>query len=77
MPMGVEAVRSALIAGDCIMVTQIAEPESKAGTYYALRQSGKTVTKSAFAKLRPDLVPVDPGLFADAPQAFAIIRRKS
>ena len=70
MPMSLETVRAALLSGDTIMVTQIAEPESKAGTYYTLRASGKTVPRKAFEALKDELVPVDPGLFDDTPPRF-------
>ena len=37
MPMSLETVRAALLSGDTIMVTQIAEPESKAKPLFPLR----------------------------------------
>ncbi|MFN7002206.1 MAG: hypothetical protein ACK4NW_02105 [Roseinatronobacter sp.] len=72
MPMKLEAVRTALAAGESIMVTRIAEPESKAGTYYVLRQSGKTVSRSQLAKLRDDLEPGERGLLDDEPQTHVL-----
>lgn len=72
MPMGINAVRAALETGDCVMVTIINEPDSKAGTFFALKGSGKTVSKNVFAKLRDDLIPADAGLFDDAPQSFIL-----
>lgn len=72
MPIGINAVRSALESGDCIMVTHISEPESKAGTFYALRASGRTVPRNTFAKLRDELQPADMGLFDDEAQSFVL-----
>lgn len=72
MPIGIEAVRTALTSGDCIMVTEIAEPESKAGTYYTLKRSGRTVARNTFKKLQDELQPMDRGLFEDAPQSFIL-----
>lgn len=72
MPMKFEAVRAALSAGDCIMVTKIHEPESKAGTFYSLRRSGRTVSRSQFARLGDDLVPGERGLLDDEPQTYVL-----
>ncbi|SFX48735.1 hypothetical protein SAMN04244548_01210 [Paracoccus pantotrophus] len=72
MPIGINAVRSALTAGDRIMVTKVSEPESKAGTFYALKAAGKTVPRNTFAKLRDELEPADRGLFDGEPQSFVL-----
>lgn len=72
MPIGIKAVRSALEGGDVIMVTTISEPESKAGTFYALRGAGRTIPRNTFAKISADLIPLDKGLFDDAPQTYGL-----
>lgn len=74
MPIGIEAVRTALRNGETIMVTEVAEPESKRGVFYALNRSGKTVPRNTFAKLRDELEPLDRGLFDEAPQSYALKR---
>jgi hypothetical protein len=60
-------VRAALAGGDRIMITQIVEPESKAGIYYTLLGSGRTVPRHVYEAIKDDLVSVDPGLFDDSP----------
>ena len=72
MPISYSKARDALAAGDVLMVTQVSEPPSAAGTFYCLKGAGKTVTKSSVMKLMPDLVPVDDGLFPGASQTYRL-----
>lgn len=72
MALSYQKARAALAEGDVLMVTQIAEPPSAAGTFYCLKHAGKTVTKKAVLKLMPDLVPVGDGLFPEASQTYAL-----
>ena len=72
MPISYSKAREALAAGDVLMVTQVSEPPSAAGTFYCLKGAGKTVTKKAVLKLMPDLVPVGDGLFPEASQTYAL-----
>ncbi|CAM3095138.1 hypothetical protein PANO111632_02825 [Paracoccus nototheniae] len=67
MAIKIEDVREALVAGDRIMITQIAEPESKRGIYYTLLRSGRSVPKRIYEALKDDLVSVEPGLFDGSP----------
>lgn len=74
MPIGINAVREALTDGDCIMVTQrrFSEPDSKSGALYTLKCLGRAIPNRTLQKLRDDLIPLDKGLFDDAPQSFIL-----
>lgn len=74
MPLSYSKARDALAAGDVLMVTQVSEPPSAAGTFYCLKGAGKTVTKTAVRKLMDEgeLVPVNDGLFPDASQTYRL-----
>lgn len=65
---------AALASGDALMVTHISEPPSKAGTYYALRNLGASVTQATYQKLYQHLTPVQDGLFEGASQTFVLSR---
>lgn len=74
MPIGIEAVRSALTAGDCIMVTmrRFDEEPAKQGLLYCLKSTGQAIPAKTMAKLADELQPMDRGLFDDAPQSFIL-----
>ena len=73
MAISYSKARDALAAGDVLMMTQISEPESKAGTFYCLKGAGKTVSKNAALKLMADLTPVEDGLFPGTSQTFRLL----
>lgn len=76
MPIGINAVRSALEAGDSIMVTlrRFNEEPSKQGLLYSLKSTGQAIPNRTMVKLRDELEPLDRGLFDEAPQSYALKR---
>ena len=76
MPIGIDAVRSALESGDCIMVThrRFDEQPAKQGLLYTLKSTGQAIPNRTMMKLRDDLEPMDKGLFDDAPLSFVLKR---
>ncbi|WP_296222425.1 hypothetical protein [uncultured Sphingomonas sp.] len=72
MALSYQKARAAIADGDVLMVTQISEPASAAGTFYCLKAAGKPVTKAAARKLMPELAPAEDGLFPGASQTYAL-----
>lgn len=75
MPVKFEVARSAMMAGDRLMVTHPDQNRPNDRTRYHLIGLGRSLTAAGFRKLADDLVPVGDGLLPEITQTY-IMRQK-